>query len=98
MVMMLIYHRWTVMVVSPVLPIIMLRAVVLPVISLAVMSSLTSGRSVFFIVVALTIALVPIDFLVNIVFVHLLLIAIAVSVFRQRRTRTQENQCNQYCQ
>jgi hypothetical protein len=42
--------------------------------------------------------MVPIDFLVNIVFVNPLLIAIAASVFRQRRTRTQENQRNQYCQ
>ena len=98
MVMMFMHYRTTIVVKSFVMLVVMLRAVVLPVISLAVMSSLTSGRSVFFIVVALTIAVVPIDFVVDIVFVHPLLIAIAVSVFRQRRTRTQENQHNQYCQ
>ena len=90
MVVMLMYHRWTVMVISPVLLIIMLRAVVLPVISRAVMSSMTSGQSVFFIVVALTIAVVPIDFVVYIVFVNPLLIAIAVAVFRHRSCCSQE--------
>ena len=98
MVVMFMHYRTTIVVKSFVMLVVMLRAVVLPVISLAVMSSLTSGRNVFSIVVALTIALVPIDFLVNIVFVHPLLIAIAASVFRQRRTRTRENEHNQYCQ
>jgi len=98
MVVMFMHYRTTIVVKSFVMLVVMLRAVVLPVISRAVMSSMTSGRSVFFIVVALTIAVVPIDFVVYIVFVHPLLIAIAVSVFCQRRTRTQENQRNQYCQ
>ncbi len=75
--------------------VIMLRATVLPVIPRAVMSSMMPGRNVFLIVVAVTIAVVPIYFVVDVVFVHSFLIAIAVAVSRQRRTRSQENQRNQ---
>jgi hypothetical protein len=52
----------------------------------------------FFVVFALTIAVVPIDFVMGIVFVNPLLTAVSVPVFCQRRTRPQENQCNQYYQ